>query len=157
MQQIKSTRIDSPLWEKMLYMISSRQNYWSLRIPELKCSQKMASETVHQYLLCHIQSLNPTYRRSLKPAPYIVQKFSSSIRIWQTKTQTLFSSEYLHCNYYTLSSWNHHRVSLGDLPFLQFLTYLSLSGGLCLTVELDNMERMLMQIELTVMAGDQES
>lgn len=58
---------------------------------------------------------------------------------------------------YALSSWNHQRVSLGDRPFLQFLTYRSLSGGRCFTVELDNIERMLMQIELTVIAGDQES
>lgn len=29
--------------------------------------------------------------------------------------------------------------------------------GVTLTVELDNIERMLMQIELTVIAGDQES
>lgn len=133
-------------------MTSSRQNYESLRILKLKCSQKLAPETVHQYLWYHIQSLNSTCRRSLKSARYIAQRF------WQkTETRTLFSSEQLHSSYYTLSSWNHHRVSLGDLPFLQFLTYLSLSGGLCLTVELDNIERMLMQIELTVMAGDQES
>lgn len=36
---------------------------------------------------------------------------------------------------YTLSSWNHHRVSFGDLPFLQFFTYLSLSLGRCCNQE----------------------
>ena len=38
--------------------------------------------------------------------------------------------KYLLCHY-TLSSWNHHLVSLGDLPFLQFFTYRSLSSGRC--------------------------
>nr|QWY12660.1 ubiquitin-conjugating enzyme [Pistacia terebinthus subsp. palaestina] len=60
-------------------------------------------------------------------------------------------------HHYTLSSWNHHLVSLGDLPFLQFFTYRSLSAGRCFTVELDSMDRMLIHTELTVMAGDQES
>lgn len=58
---------------------------------------------------------------------------------------------------HTLSSWNHHLVSLGDLPFRQLRTYLSLSIGLAFSVELDSIESMLMHIELTVMAGDHES
>ena len=33
--------------------------------------------------------------------------------------------------HHTLSSWNHHLVSFGDLPFRQFFTYLSLSSGRC--------------------------
>lgn len=91
-----------------------------------------------------------------------------------------------HGAHYTVSSWNHHLVSFGDLPLRQFLTQRSLSAGRCcnqyivasqsdngmraltfqqikqsnaLTFagELDNIDRILMQTELTVIAGDHES
>jgi len=51
--------------------------------------------------------------------------FSFIYEVWS------YHHHHHHHHHHALSSWNHHLVSLGDLPFLQFFTYRSLSAGRC--------------------------